>query len=201
MLKWCQHICILTILALSMFEKPSIWPDVVPFWVRKPLASLKANKQVTSFHNLFLPASYFLPAQGCNVIEIVCLLFLGFRTIHLASFQHKVDFWKDKKNAVAIALIVVSWRCTPRPLMILNIKNKPTAWFISWAWWTSSASPSGRVSHPSHLIYYPLFVGVVLSGLCLLLTSHKLARYRSSLQLTLNLITLMCWFNLTDASI
>lgn len=34
--------------------------------------------------------------------------YLGFRVIHLASFQHKTTFWKDKKNATAIGLIAVS---------------------------------------------------------------------------------------------
>jgi len=46
--------------------------------------------------------------QVCEIIEIVCLGFLIFRVIHLASFQRKVDFWKDKKNAVAIVIIIVS---------------------------------------------------------------------------------------------
>lgn len=47
--------------------------------------------------------------QGCCIIEVACLAYLGFRIIHLASFQHKIEFWKDKKNIVAIVLLSVSY--------------------------------------------------------------------------------------------
>ena len=42
------------------------------------------------------------------MVEIICLAYLGYRVIHVASFQHKTEFWKDKKNVMAIVLLVVS---------------------------------------------------------------------------------------------
>ena len=52
--------------------------------------------------------THYLLLQICQIVELIMYCYLGFRVIHLASFQHKTHFWKDKKNGTAIALIAVS---------------------------------------------------------------------------------------------
>ncbi|XP_067942025.1 two pore calcium channel protein 1-like [Watersipora subatra] len=77
--KWLQYLAIFVILALATIEEPA-------------LALLKG----------------VVPFWVCIIFELIAICYLGFRVLHLASFQTRKDFWGDKKNYVVIALIALS---------------------------------------------------------------------------------------------
>lgn len=84
-----------------------------------------------------------LPFWAPCIIEIVALGYLGFRIIHLSSFQHQTTFWQDKKNIVAIILIVLS---------VLDIIS-----YSIWAGIDESSNPIrwSRPLRPLFIINFP----------------------------------------------